>query len=83
MLGSCEQTGSVVHNNTDEKPGETTSYEDMWKFTLVDYNAGAGCLSLAIGKTLDENDVLDWGNLSNNLTPVCMEAKDYVEDISQ
>ena len=83
LLGSCEQTGRVVHNNTDEKPGETTSYEDMWKFTLVDYNAGAGCLSLAIGKTLDENDVLDWGNLSNNLTPVCMEAKDYVEDISQ
>lgn len=83
LLGSCEQTGRVVHNNTDEKPGETTSYEDLWKFTLVDYNAGAGCLSLAIGETLDLNQELDWGNLSNNLTPVCMEAKDYVEDISE
>ena len=83
LLGSCEQTGRVVHNNTDEKPGETTSYEDLWKFTLVNYNAGAGCLSLAIGETLDLNQELDWENLSNNLTPVCMEAKDYVEDISR
>jgi len=83
LLGSCEQTGRVVHNNTDEKPGETTSYEDLWKFTLVDYNAGAGCLSLAIGETLDFNQELNWENLSNNLTPVCMKAKDYAEDISQ
>ena len=83
LLGSCEQTGRVVYNNTDQAPGEKTSYEDLWKFTLVDYNAGAGCLSLAIGKTLDASQELDWGNLSANLTTVCMGAKDYVEDISE
>lgn len=82
LLGSCEQAGRVVQNNTDKKPGATTSYEDLWKFTLVNYNAGAGCLSLAIGKTLDENEDLDWEHLSANLTVVCMGAKDYVEDIS-
>ena len=83
LLGSCEQTGRVVYNNTDQKPGATTNYENLWKFTLVDYNAGAGCLSLAIGKTLDKNQDLDWENLSTNLTAVCMGTKDYVEDISK
>jgi len=82
LLGSCEQTGRVVHNNTAQSPGSTTSYEDLWKFTLVDYNAGAGCLSLAIGETLGKSQELNWENLSANLTPVCMGTKDYVEDIS-
>ena len=31
LLGSCEQTGRVIQNNTNQK----VSYEDMWKFTLV------------------------------------------------
>ena len=82
LLGSCEQTGRVVRNNTDKAPGKTTAYEDLWKFTLVDYNAGAGCLSLAIGETLDKKEKLDWEHLSANLTVVCAGSKDYVEDIS-
>ena len=83
LLGSCEQAGRVVYNNTALNPGETTSYEDLWKFSLVNYNAGAGCLSLAVGQTLDKNEELNWDNLSLNLTTVCMGAKDYVEDISR
>jgi len=83
LLGSCEQTGQVVYNNTDLAPGVTTSYEDLWKFTLVNYNAGAGCLSLAIGKTLEEVQELNWENLSQNFTTVCQGSKDYVEDISE
>ncbi|MBT3338741.1 MAG: hypothetical protein HN855_05160 [Anaerolineae bacterium] len=83
LLASCEQAGRVVYNNTDQAPGETTSYEDLWKFTLLNYNAGAGCLSLAIGETLDQDQELNWENLSQNLTYVCMGTKDYVEDISE
>jgi hypothetical protein len=82
LQGSCEQTGRVVRNNTNKSPGETTAYEDLWKFTLVDYNAGAGCLSLAIGETLDKKESLDWTHLSANLTEVCRGSKDYVDDIS-
>ncbi len=83
LLGSCEQTGQVIYNNTTAPPGEKTNYEDLWKFTLVNYNAGAGCLSLAVGETLNAGQELDWNNLSTNLTTVCMGAKDYVEDISR
>lgn len=83
LLGSCEQTGRVIYNNTNQLAGEITSYEDLWKFTLVDYNAGAGCLSLAIGETLDTGEDLDWEHLSANLTDVCTGAKRYVEEISE
>ena len=83
LLGSCEQTGTIVFNNTAQSPGALTSYEDLWKFTLVNYNAGAGCLSLALGETIGNNQEINWENLSSNLTVVCMGAKDYVEDISE
>ena len=83
LLGSCEQTGRVMRNNTDLNPGETTGFEDLWKFTLVDYNAGAGCLSLAVGETIQKGQVLNWENLSSNFTVVCERTKDYVEEISR
>ncbi|MBT7191542.1 MAG: hypothetical protein HN916_15295 [Anaerolineae bacterium] len=83
LLGSCEQTGRVLRNNTEKSPGETTGYEDLWKFTLVNYNVGAGCLSLAIGETLNLSQELNWENLSSNLTDICMGASNYVDDISR
>ena len=79
LLGSCEQTGHVLQNNTTQK----ASYEDLWKFTLVNYNAGAGCLGLAINATSQNGDPIDWEYVSANLTDVCVGTKDYVEDISQ
>ncbi len=83
LLASCEQTGRVVYNNTGLMAGNAASYEDLWKFTLVNYNAGAGCLGLAIDQTRSENQVLNWENLSQNLTYVCMGTKDYVNEISK
>ena len=83
LRASCEQTGSVVYNNTGLSPGDAVSYEDLWRFTLVNYNAGAGCLGLAIDETQHQNQALNWENLSQNLTEVCRGTKDYVDDISK
>ncbi|MCF6278404.1 MAG: hypothetical protein L3J16_06625, partial [Anaerolineales bacterium] len=84
LLASCAQTGRVVELNTGVNPaGQSSSYEDLWRFTLVDYNAGAGCLGLAIYKTRQAGEPIDWEHVSANLTPVCAAAKAYVEDISQ
>ena len=83
LRASCEQTGSVVYNNTGLKPGDAASYEDLWKFTLVNYNAGAGCLGLAIDATKKSGLALNWENLSQKFTDVCVGTKDYVDDISK
>lgn len=82
LLSSCAQTGKVVELNygyADPPP----TYEDMWRFTLVDYNAGAGCLGLAINETNEQNQDLTWENVSFHLTPACEGARDYVNDITK
>jgi hypothetical protein len=80
LLANCSQTGMVVDlNNIRDTP---VAYEDLWRFTLVNYNAGAGCLGLAVNKTSQSNETLDWKNVSSHLTPACQGALDYVSDIS-
>lgn len=83
LLASCEQTAQVVYNLVKQSPGVVASYEDLWKFTLVNYNAGPGCLSLAADAAWSSDHKLTWDTVSSHLTQVCLPAKDYVNDISK
>ena len=83
LLANCEQTGRIVRNVTGKTPGEAASYENLWRFTLVNYNAGPGCLSKAVQDAWNANKVLDWENVSAKLEPACQVAIDYVKDISR
>lgn len=83
MIANCEQAGQVVENYTDKSPGEVASFEDLWKFTLVNYNAGGGCLAQALTPAIAQDLELTWGNVSPFLTGACSGAVDYVNDISK
>ncbi len=83
MIANCEQAGQVVFNYTGKSPGDAGTYEDLWKLTLVNYNAGGGCLAEAITSTTDRGLGLTWDNLSPYLTGACSGAVDYVNDISK
>ena len=83
MLANCEQVGRIITNITDLNAGQTTSYEDLWRFTLINYNAGAGCLSNAINQAWFANQPLDWATITAYLEPACQGAIGYVEDISR
>lgn len=84
LLANCEQAGQVIYNYTGESPGEAATYEDLWKFTLVNYNAGGGCLAEAITFAQGVNGLpLTWESVSPQLTGACSGAVDYVQDISQ
>ena len=83
MLANCEQAGRVVNDLTGQAPGRLVSYEDMWKFTLVNYNAGSGCLYNAVKKTKLAGLDLTWENLSSNLSVNCQGSVDYVGDITK
>jgi hypothetical protein len=83
MLANCEQAGRIVRNVSGGAPGNAASYEDLWRFTLVNYNAGPGCLGEAVQATADQGLPLEWVNVSTNLNGICSIASDYVADISE
>jgi len=82
MLANCEQAGQLVENVTGGTPGDAATYEDLWKFTLVNYNAGPGCLGDALVVTEGEELELNWENLASRLAPACQGAVNYVNEIS-
>ncbi len=82
LLANCEQTGRIVRNLTGLPPGKSAAYEDLWKFTLANYNAGPGCLGDAISNAKLQSLPLTWVNVSPFLLGACSGATDYVNDIS-
>ncbi len=83
MLANCEQVGQVIQNATQTRAGNIASYEDLWKFTLTNYNAGSGCLINAIQRTISLSQEINWLNLSSNLEAGCQGAIRYVETVSK
>ncbi len=83
LLANCEQAGQLVENVTGGAAGKAATYEDLWKFTMVNYNAGPGCLGDALDVASGDEDGLTWENVASHLMPTCPAAVNYVEQISR
>ena len=83
MIANCDQTAQVIYNYTGQPVSMLAKYEDLWKFTLINYNAGGGCLADAISNSFARGEELTWENVSTHLTGACFGAVDYVNDISK
>jgi len=83
LIGNCSQVNRLLYNVTHEETRAVTSYADLWRFTLVNYTVGPGCLFEAINRTYKANDDLNWVNVAANLAEACRPAVDYVVKISQ
>jgi hypothetical protein len=66
-------------------PGQTVDYETMWRYTLVNYNAGAGCLATAINQAYAPGavDPLGWDRVAPVLERNCPGSVAYVGDVSK
>jgi len=82
LVANCQQVNQLIYNITQEDTRTLAGYEDLWRFTLVNYNAGAGCLAGALEKTYDDDDPLDWQHVKISLEEECPGTSDYVEDIT-
>ena len=78
LLAYATQTGAIIENITGEPAGTLSTYEDLWRFTLANYNGGAGCFSEAIEGTWDSDVSLNWENVSQNFSDSCDQVIDYV-----
>ncbi len=83
LLANCEQAGATVKVVTGKYPGATFSYQDMWRMTLVNYNAGVGCLYSALSSVKKNGQPFDWPTIAEHLSAACPGAEKYVEDIAQ
>ena len=85
LLANCEQAGKIVQDVTGKQPGLMVSYETMWRFTLVNYNAGPGCLVEAVNQAYQPSaeEPLSWNGVSTALDQACSGAINYVNSISQ
>jgi hypothetical protein len=85
LLANCEQTGKIVQDVTGKQPGQVTDYETMWRLTLVNYNAGSGCLFEAVTEAYRPGAEvqLGWDGVKGALDPACSGASGYVDSVSQ
>jgi hypothetical protein len=82
LLANCEQVAQVVYNATGLIPGEVSSYEDLWRFTVANYHVGPGCLSYAMYTAWSAGAEMDWEHVSTYLTDACKSVIPYVEKVT-
>lgn len=83
LNANCAQVGQLISNITKKPLREVANYEDLWRFTLLNYNIGSGCLGRAMTRTWKTQSFLDWQHVAANLDTACQGAVDYVIDISE
>jgi hypothetical protein len=82
LLANCEQVAQVVYNATGQIPGEVSSYENLWRFTVANYHVGPGCLSYAMYTAWSAGAEMDWEHVSTHLTNACKSVIPYVEKVT-
>jgi hypothetical protein len=63
--------------------GRVATYEDLWRLTIANYHAGAGCVSYAIHESWDLTDSLAWENIAPSFTEACQGVVPYVDQITR
>lgn len=83
IKANCVQTGQIISNHTGLPPTKVSSYEELWRYTLVNYHAGPGCLSDAINNARKAGQAVTWENVAARLETLCPGAVDYVDKITK
>jgi hypothetical protein len=83
LLANCEQVAQIVYNGTGLIAGKVSKYDDLWRFTLANYHAGAGCLSYAVYNTWSSSEPIDWEHVSTHFTQPCQGVISYVAKIAR
>ncbi len=82
LRANCEQVGQEVYNVTRQSPGVASSYDNLWLFTLANYNVGPGCLTYAMNQAVTAHEPLDWPHVGSHLTAACTGAIPYIEAVT-
>ncbi len=86
LLSNCKQVAGIVDEQTSVKtPSLVSTYPDLWKMTLFNYNAGPGCLERAVLRAWakDSSTLLTWDRVAAQVEPQCVGGIQYVDQIAK
>ncbi len=86
LLSNCKQVAGIVDEQTDvESPSLVSTYTDLWKMTLFNYNAGPGCLERAVLRAWaqDSSTLLTWDRVASQVEAQCTGGIQYVDQITK
>ena len=81
LLASSKQVGQLVVNTGGREPAAQTTYEEMWKITIGNYNAGSGCIGNALQSITGNGLELTWQQVVAQMLGNCKNASDYVDKV--
>lgn len=85
LRAHCWQIGQTIRNIAHTAPGRIATYEDLWRFTIADYNC-PDCIYEALLRTYRDRAQggprrMDWEHVRAHFPAGCEATLDYVEDI--
>lgn len=83
IVANCSQVAFIVSDITGEMPGKVSNYEDLWRFTLANYNAGPLCVARAMNNSWAQLRRMDWATVSSRLPSACSKAILYVDRVTR
>ena len=85
-MPNCEQVGQIIFNEAGGFAQDASTYADFWRFVLVNYNGGPGCLTEAIRSawmTGMTGSQLGWNDVAENLPMGCSKTRQYVDNVAR
>ena len=84
LLGYCYQTEQIIYNATGWNPILAVDYPTIWKLTLMNYNAGPGCVYGAVAEAFETtNGPIRWPDIVVHTSGAqCLRGMYYAESIT-
>lgn len=84
LLSYCKQTSQIVYNVTNQYSNYSMDYATIWKLTLLNYNAGPGCVYNALDAVYTPSvEKLDWATISSGVEgDACLAGLQYSNSIT-
>ena len=80
VLANQRQVRQGLRNLTGLPAEVAFSDSDLWRYTLVNYHVGVGCLYAALGATWQAGEALDWEHVSRHFESGC-DTVAYIENV--
>ncbi|MEN8173253.1 MAG: S8 family serine peptidase, partial [Chloroflexota bacterium] len=83
LAANGNQVEQMIFNLTGKPAAGLVSYEDLWKFTAANYNAGPWCLNVSFNQTLRVGEYLRWKRIATHFPEACEGVLGYVKNVTQ